>query len=1038
MQRLIPFPPYTADALCTRFPQQAETQLKLALLRSHLLDGHTRQSAARSYGISQARLSQIVTRWEDAGVAGVVASRRTRARPRWSDASLRTLLRGAGRLSLLQLGALAEARDLLPALSDPLERGVWLDTTIRRALYEQDQVFQQTYAITGLLADYCLRGLAVKYLAQRESISVSRAYELIRQGSAAVLEQVTRLLPARAAPFPWRAHLPAAPLLGREKLRTQLYQALHHSRIASLTGLPGIGKSALAASCADDWHRYGWNVIWLSRSQAERPLDEPWAELHRQLAGLGVLPTHAPDPSRPWQDQLATIVAGLRKMPILLVIDDCHELLQRHKDGEVLQRLGAAELPLRVLLCGLHTAQAAAPEIRLDGIDEEAAYALFCRSAPQNAGSLAERARWRPIYASTHGNPKLIQLRATAPDDVVQSYGRGLIEAILRRLPLECLKLAAWLSWWDEPIGQESTWQLPATRHGLQMLQHYHIIALQHGRAIIHDLVREQLPVVLGGECWRTIQAEVEQAAVAAQRWSLAFRCAQGQRDLATQMCYAREAAEAAERHEQPLQARQWWETYARLAEQVADREARCQGLLRAAWMAIQLYQPGDAAQILASAQPYDPVTRWQHALYRAYCLRFQGDFETAWSLQHAPPLNQPVPEEIQPSLRRLLMLERIITDHLKGQKANEWQRFLALEPPSAASDPVFYSQYHRIGAQIALNAYDFPTYLRLNRRFLAWSLRKGYRYAVLESRLEWARALYESEKYQQAHRQFQQICDAWEPHWHVLHIRYLVYCSMLSCEKGELDHACAMIAACEQMAGEHKLLQLQALVPLLRAQVLLGAQALDAAAEELEIAAQRYRDLADAGQLAVVKLWQAQLLLQQHDPAAARETLRNTIQIIWQHRWPGLHMHVRPLWGRIMLALGDLGRAERHLRHAAQDPRQHDVSYSVAERTGYLVEVLLHQQRYAEAFALSQPLLPLLERQPVGVLRLPRLAAVCARSYAAAARPELATRAWQAALRHLRFQSRHLPPNADLARFLAHPLHAQILAAADTASAAR
>jgi predicted ATPase/DNA-binding SARP family transcriptional activator len=107
-----------------------------------------------------------------------------------------------------------------------------------------------------------------------------------------------------------------APLVGRQRELQEVVDALARSRLMSLTGPGGTGKTRLALAAADAARgRFPGGVGWVELAPIDDPAIAPRAVADR----LGI-------PEVPGQDATATIAEHVGDRPMLLVLDNCEHL----------------------------------------------------------------------------------------------------------------------------------------------------------------------------------------------------------------------------------------------------------------------------------------------------------------------------------------------------------------------------------------------------------------------------------------------------------------------------------------------------------------------------------------------------------------------------------------------------------------------------------------------------------------------------------------------------------------------------------------
>lgn len=135
---------------------------------------------------------------------------------------------------------------------------------------------------------------------------------------------------AYARPYPV-SRLPARPpvLLGRQKELEHLLSALDRGgeapRLTAVTGIPGIGKTALALEAAHQARAQGWfkgGVLYLSMRDVDEPL---WAALLRTLGSPVEAAQGREGESLRAVCRAQLLLAGGPDRPVLLVLDDVSE-----------------------------------------------------------------------------------------------------------------------------------------------------------------------------------------------------------------------------------------------------------------------------------------------------------------------------------------------------------------------------------------------------------------------------------------------------------------------------------------------------------------------------------------------------------------------------------------------------------------------------------------------------------------------------------------------------------------------------------------
>lgn len=211
----------------------------------------------------------------------------------WQEDAHRTLI-----LLLAQAGrrgdALAQYETCVRALDAELGVGPAPETT---ALYQR------------------LRAGAFEPLAQRPATP----YELAVNRPA--------LLPAPSAARAWSDAPAPGPCFGRERELTALQRLAFDGscQVAALVGVGGVGKTVLAARLADAVGERFDAIVWRSLAAAPRP--------EALLSGLIAALDEAPPPAADADQQLAQLLALLRRRRCLLVLDGWEQLLRPASHG---------------------------------------------------------------------------------------------------------------------------------------------------------------------------------------------------------------------------------------------------------------------------------------------------------------------------------------------------------------------------------------------------------------------------------------------------------------------------------------------------------------------------------------------------------------------------------------------------------------------------------------------------------------------------------------------------------------------------------
>jgi predicted ATPase/DNA-binding SARP family transcriptional activator/DNA-binding CsgD family transcriptional regulator len=215
---------------------------------------------------------------------------------------------------LLDLATLYEGRE-------EYERGIGV---LRRALSE-DPSREATHADLMRLYAHCgrRREAALQYELLVESLSrepgpeARRLYERIRAGS---FPQESAGADRRESDYAGRHNLPASStsFVGREREIAEARRMLSMTRLLTLTGAGGSGKTRLAVEAAGGLAGAYPDGVWMAELA---PLSEPGLVPQAVAHALGI----SEQPGRPL---LGTLTEALRDKELLLVMDNCEHLIQ--------------------------------------------------------------------------------------------------------------------------------------------------------------------------------------------------------------------------------------------------------------------------------------------------------------------------------------------------------------------------------------------------------------------------------------------------------------------------------------------------------------------------------------------------------------------------------------------------------------------------------------------------------------------------------------------------------------------------------------
>ncbi len=214
-----------------------------------------------------------------------------------------------------------------------------------------------------------------------------------------VLEARNKLAQARPTPLETEP-LPATltSYMGREEFREQALELLENTRLLTLVGTGGVGKTRLALETLKACEADGAQVVWVELASFTDPASIP----ERIAAALGL-------------ENANQLVPTLRRAPLLLCLDNCEHLI-----------LGVAKEVVRLLkACPQLTILATSREplnitgeavLRLPGLSEAESAALFCARAclakPGWQASRDERPLLSLLCLRLDGLPLALELAA--------------------------------------------------------------------------------------------------------------------------------------------------------------------------------------------------------------------------------------------------------------------------------------------------------------------------------------------------------------------------------------------------------------------------------------------------------------------------------------------------------------------------------------------------------------------------------------------------------------------------------------------------
>jgi transposase len=377
-------------------------------------------------------------------------------------------LRGAVKAALpllsedppLTLGSSALAQRFLPADLDPLPRGTLIQQTLRAALdllrpagpvSTIDRSWWPYLICTGEYE----AGQTRAELQESLALSPSTYSRAKRQGldriTAALPQIIERMLesPATLA----SQQIPRTPdFIGRRDEQSYYAWRLQAEGLAHIWGLPGSGKTALAAELAADGHRYGQTILWHTcRPGRDATLLGIVRGLARALAATGddllwrELRQATPD-DRDATVPLETLRDRLMARPAVVVLDNIH-YADAHETAALLDALAdlVVRRSSRLLLVGRDPIEGVEYP-PLHGLSEREAERLWAGALPLAFD------QWRALFATTGGMPEPIRRAAAAyrrsgelarPADWVGEVEAWASEAIWSRLDDDARQLVA-------------------------------------------------------------------------------------------------------------------------------------------------------------------------------------------------------------------------------------------------------------------------------------------------------------------------------------------------------------------------------------------------------------------------------------------------------------------------------------------------------------------------------------------------------------------------------------------------------------------
>lgn len=164
--------------------------------------------------------------------------------------------------------------------------------------------------------DRCMRALGE--LGFEPSEDTRALYQAIKSGTLAGMRQAAPAAALRSEPAPTNIPVPLTSFVGRERERKRIAGLLTKSRLVTLTGLGGVGKTRLALRAASDSVTvFRDGVSWISLVGLADPDLIPY-----EIAQALEVREAPPEPL------LQTLIARLKTRQCLLVLDNCEHLIE--------------------------------------------------------------------------------------------------------------------------------------------------------------------------------------------------------------------------------------------------------------------------------------------------------------------------------------------------------------------------------------------------------------------------------------------------------------------------------------------------------------------------------------------------------------------------------------------------------------------------------------------------------------------------------------------------------------------------------------
>ena len=287
--------------------------------------------------------------------------------------------------------------------------------------------------------------------------------------------------------------------VARNEASERVAQWLKRERWAAICGLPGMGKSTLAAALA---HAYAPQhpIFWLSFGHG---LNQTPEDLLRQLAlfalAYGAAATNtallrriaAGETPGPLRQQLFHVAAAINPLRSpLLVFDDAHLIATKEEMMEILQGIRHQAPYSRLLYSTREVLDLPGlPHLMLQGLDRSEAIDLVTAMGVASAPTLeASNSFFYPIFSQTAGNPLLLRLAVGQleqagrldPGAVGLTAAHSLVTQVVEQLPHASRWLLDWLVVWQNVVNLTD----PALAAWLG--QHYRHVAYDHATSVEH------------------------------------------------------------------------------------------------------------------------------------------------------------------------------------------------------------------------------------------------------------------------------------------------------------------------------------------------------------------------------------------------------------------------------------------------------------------------------------------------------------------------------------------------------------------------